>query len=422
MSRLRWPGRGIDAGPAPHLRARGEGVEQRASTLELFFDLVYVFAVTQIALLLHANLTFRGAGQALLLLLVVWWAWVYTTWMTNWFDPDSALVRTVLIGVMLASLLMAIALPRAFGDGALLFACSYAALQVVRNAFVVSATRPGTGLHGAFARILVWSVAVGGLWIAGALASGAARIALWVAAVAIDYAGPAAGYWLPRWGRSAARDWQIESGHFAERFQLFILIALGESIVVTGATASGQTLTAGRLAAIAVAFLGTAALWWLYFDSVAERAQRRLDRSENPGRIGRDAYTYLHLPLVAGIIAAAVGNEIVIAHPGETLGGAKLLALAGGPVLYLLGHVAFRLRIGGSVSRKRLGAAAAIAAIGALGAMIPALAAATLMTGALVALIVVEMVAWRRGRKRTLPRPLERLAAAAGEPARDAGS
>jgi low temperature requirement protein LtrA len=239
--------------------------------------------------------------------------------------------------------------------------------------------------------------------------------------VAIDYAGPAAGYWLPRWGRSSARDWQIESGHFAERFQLFILIALGESIVVTGATASGQPLTTGRLAAIAVAFLGTAALWWLYFDSVAERAQRRLDRSENPARIGRDAYTYLHLPLVAGIIAAAVGNEIVIAHPGASLRAAELLALAGGPVVYLLGHVAFRLRVGGSVSRKRLGAAAAIVAIGALGTLTPALAAAGLMTGALVALIGVGMVAARRRRHRTLPHPLARLAAAAGQPAGDAG-
>jgi low temperature requirement protein LtrA len=421
MSPPRLPGRGIDAGSAPHMRARGEGVEQRATMLELFFDLVYVFAVTQIALLLHANLTFRGVGQALLLLLVVWWAWVYTTWMTNWFDPDSPLVRTVLIGVMLASLLMAIAIPRAFGDGALLFACSYAALQIVRNAFVVSATRPGTGLHGAFARILVWSVGTGGLWVAGALASGWARIALWVAAVAIDYAGPAASYWLPRWGRTSASDWQIESGHFAERFQLFILIALGESIVVTGATASGQTLTAGRLAAIAVAFIGTAALWWLYFDYVAERAQRRLDRSENPGRIGRDAYTYLHLPLVAGIIATAVGDEIVIAHPGARLGAAELLALTGGPVLYLLGHVAVRLRISGTLGRKRLAAAAAIAAVGALGTVIPALAAAALMTGALVALIVVEMVAWRRRRTRTLPGPLARLAAAAARPAGDAG-
>jgi low temperature requirement protein LtrA len=184
--------------------------------------------------------------------------------------------------------------------------------------------------------------------------------------------------------------------------------------VVTGGTAAFEPITASRLAALAVAFLGSAALWWLYFDYVAEIAQRRLDISHERGRLARDAYTYLHIPLVAGIIVTAVGDEIVIKHPGAQLGTAELLALAGGPVLYLLGHLLFRLRMAGSVSRKRLAAAAAIVAAGAVGTVVPALAAAALVTGALAALIVVEMVSSRRRRARGLPGPLERLAASAG--------
>ena len=171
-----------------HLRQQ-TGEEQRATNLELFFDLVFVFAVTQLSHLLGSHLTATGVAKTALLLLVVWWAWVYTTWMTNWFDPDSPVVRCLLIAVMLSSLTMAIAIPDAFGDRAMAFALGYTSLQVVRNAFVVWATDRGTQLHEAFLRISAWSVLVGALWIAGALADDGLRAAIWVAALVIDYAG-----------------------------------------------------------------------------------------------------------------------------------------------------------------------------------------------------------------------------------------
>src|SRR5439155_7554043 len=288
-----------------HLRQRTEQ-EQRATNLELFFDLVFVFAVTQLSHLLGSHLTVTGAAQTALLLLVVWWAWVYTTWMTNWFDPDSPVVRCLLIAVMLASLAMAIAIPHAFGDRALMFALGYGSLQVVRNAFVVWATDRESQLHGAFIRILLWSIAVAGLWIAGALLDDAARATIWTVALAIDYAGPAAGYWVPGIGRALAAEWQIEGSHFAERFQLFIIIALGESIVVTGTTASGLHIDTARAAAIGVSFMISAALWWLYFDYVATIAQRRLATSDQGGALARDAYHYIHTLMVAGISVAAV--------------------------------------------------------------------------------------------------------------------
>jgi low temperature requirement protein LtrA len=391
------------------LRQTGDGEEQRATTLELFFDLVFVFAITQLSHALAQHLDAEGAAKTLFLLLVVWWAWIYTTWMTNWFDPESPVVRSILIAVMLASLLMAIAIPEAFGDRALLFGASYAALQIVRNAFAVFGSPADWPLRPTLARILIWSVAVGVLWVLGGVLGGTALIAIWLAALVLDYAGPYAGYWSPGLGRSPPSDWEIESAHFSERFQLFVIIALGESIVVTGLTASDLDITLARGTAIAVAFLSSAALWWLYFDYVARIAQIRLDAADDRGRLARDAYTYLHIPMIAGIIVTAVGDELVIAHPGEQLSGPELATVVGGPALYLLGHVGFRLRMAHSLSGKRLTAALALCAVGAIGAFIPALATATLVLAVLVALIVAEIVAGSRRRAQGLPSPIEQL-------------
>ena len=391
------------------LRQTSEYEEQRATTLELFFDLVFVFAITQLSHYLVEHLDAEGAAKTLFLLLVVWWAWIYTTWMTNWFDPESPVVRSILIAVMLASLFMAIAIPEAFGDRALMFATSYASLQIIRNAFAVLGSPSDWPLRPALKRILIWSLVVGAMWIVGGALGGAALIAIWIVALVLDYAGPYTGYWNPAHGRSETTDWEIESAHFSERFQLFVIIALGESIVVTGLTAAGFEITLARGAAIAVAFLGSAALWWLYFDYVARIAQVRLDKADDIGRLARDAYTYLHIPMIAGIIVTAVGDELVIAHPSERLSGPELATVAGGPALYLLGHVGFRLRMAGSLSWKRLSAALALCVVGAIGAVLPALATAAFALAVLVALIVAELVAGRRRRARGLPSPIEQL-------------
>jgi low temperature requirement protein LtrA len=372
-----------------HFRQR-TGEEQRATWLELFFDLVFVFAVTQLSHLLLHHLTVRGALQTLILLLVVWWAWIYTAWMTNWFDPDSVLVRLVLLVVMASSLLMAVAIPEAFGDLAALFACSYVALQVLRNAFNVYATPRDNDFSIVFRRILAWSLVSGVLWLAGGFASDDARVWLWIAALAVDYVAPSVGYWTPRLGRSATTDWEIEPAHFAERFQLFIIIALGESIVVTGATASTPAFDLATGTSLMVAFATSAALWWLYFDEVGWRAQRFLSRADDSGRLARDAYTYLHMPIVAGIIVVAVADEVVIAHPGSSPSGVELAVILGGPVLYLIGHTLFRLRMIHNVSRKRLVAIAAIIALAPLGTALPSLGVAACVLAILTALAAAE--------------------------------
>jgi low temperature requirement protein LtrA len=391
---------------------REAGLEQRTTTLELFYDLVFVFAITQVANLLLEHLTWEGVGQAALVLLVVWWSWNYTTWVTNELDPGSIVVRLLLIALMLASLVMAIAIPEAFGDKSLLFAASYVAIQIGRHSFLTfAAADRGTIERRRAGRILTWFVAAGALWIAGALAEGSTRTALWLGALALDYGAPLVTFWLPGRPRLRPEAWEVGTEHFAERFQLFIIIALGESIVVTGATTAELELTTARVAAFGLAFLSTAALWWLYFDLVATIAERRLAQSENRTILARDAYTYLHVLIVAGILLTAVGNELVIAHPTEQLPDAELAAVVCGPALYLLAHVALRLRMAGTIGGRRLTGALACLAVGSIGTFAPALVVGGLLFGVLVAVIVAEQVAAARRRHRGEPSPLERVGA-----------
>jgi low temperature requirement protein LtrA len=392
---------------------REAGVEQHATTLELFYDLVFVFAVTQVSHLLLQHLTWEGAGQAAMVLLVVWWSWNYTTWVTNELDPESIVVRLLLIALMLGSLLMAIAIPDAFGDKALLFACSYVAIQVGRHLFLTfAAAEADTIERRRAARILVWFVVAGALWIAGAIADDGTRTALWLAALALDYGAPLVTFWLPGRERLSPAAWDVGTEHFAERFQLFIIIALGESIVITGATTADLELSTTRVVAFALAFLATAAQWWLYFNLVANIAQRRLAQAANRTLMARDAYTYLHVVIVAGILLGAVGDELVIAHPTGQLPNRELVAVACGPALYLLAHVALRLRMTGTISPRRLAGAVACLAVGAIGTFAPSLVVAALLLGVLVAVIVADQISATRRRRRGEPSPLERLAAA----------
>ncbi len=402
---------GLVSGMRDSLR-RDPGVEQRATSLELFYDLVFVFAITQVSHLLLDHLNWEGVGQSMLVLLVVWWSWNYTTWVTNELDPRSTVVRLLLIALMLGSLLMAIAIPEAFGDKALLFAASYVAIQLGRHTFLTfAAAEPGTIERRRAGRILTWFVAAGILWIAGALADGPTRTLLWLAALAVDYAGPLVTFWLPGRPPLGLEAWKVGTEHFAERFQLFVIIALGESIVITGATTAELDLTTARVVAFALAFLSTAAFWWLYFNLVATIVQRRLALAENRTLLARDAYTYLHVVIVAGILLTAVGDELVIAHPTEELPDNEVAAVVCGPALYLLAHVALRLRVTGTIGGRRLAGALACLAIGAIGTFAPALVVAASLLGVLVAVIVGDQLAGARRRGRGEPSPLERLGA-----------
>ena len=372
-----------------YIRPRGR--EQRATFFELFFDLVYVFAVTQLSHhLLGAGLTWTAAAQTALMLIAVYWAWNYTTWMANWFDPDTNAVRLILIVVMLASLLMAVAIPEGFGARALLFAASYVGLQVARNAFVVVVTPPGP-FNQNFRQILTWSVLSAPLWIAGGIIDDA-RWPLWLVALGVDLAGPLVRFWLPGWGSTPHRLWEIDGNHFAERFELFVIIALGESIVLTGVTASNAGLSASVTVALGLAFVSSTALWWLYFSGTARILVDRISgsRVDEVGALGRDVFTYLHLPIIAGIVLMAVGDELVIAHPNEALELSGALTMLCGPALYLVGLVGCLIRVGHEMPWPTVGTVVILLAAVPLATMVNGMVTLGFVVVVLVALAIVD--------------------------------
>jgi len=374
----------------PYIRRR-DAAEQRATFFELFFDLVYVFAVTQLSHHLLANLSWQGAAEMAFMLIAVYWAWNYTTWMANWFDPETIPVRLILVFVMLTSLLMSVAIPAGFGDQALLFACSYSALQIGRNAFVVVVTPKGD-FNRNFKQILAWSVLSAPLWVAGGLASEELRWMLWLAALGLDLAAPLVMYWIPRVGRTPTSQWEINGGHFAERFQLFVIIALGESIVLTGVTASDTGLGGAHVIALCLAFLGSTALWWLYFGHVGAAVADAIGAStaDQVGRMGRDVYTYLHLPIIAGIVLVAVGDELAVAHPDDALHWTGALVTLGGPALYLLGVMACAARVGRPQSWPRGFVVILLLAAIPLAALAPAIVVSAALIVLLGSLVVAE--------------------------------
>ncbi len=325
-------------------RKRLPGSEAKVEFIELFFDLVFVFAVTQISHGLLRNLTLLGAFQATFLLMAVWWVWIYTSWVTNWMDPRRGPVKFMLFVLMLAGLVLSTSIPEAFAERGLMFAGAYVCMQVGRTAFTAWAFRPHDRPNYLnMCRILAWLVLSGIFWIAGALAEGEMRFALWIVALALEYISPSLRFWTPWLGATPTRDWDIDGGHMAERSAAFIIIALGESVVVMGATLSEAKLDAGVVLAFLASFGASVAMWWLYFAVGAETARHRIEASADPGRVARIAYTYLPVLLIAGIIVTAVADELTVAHPGgHNADLATILTLIGGPALYVFGNLLFK--------------------------------------------------------------------------------
>ena len=382
---------------------------QRVTNIELFFDLVYVFAVTQLSHYLLRETTFDGAFQTAILLAMVWLAWAYTTWVTNWLDPDRLQVRLLLVVLMLISLAMSAALPHAFGDLGIWVGGAYALMQNGRTAFMV-AVLPAGSLRRNYERIQVWCVVSGALAVAGGLVGGHARELLWLLAVGVDVLGGIVGFATPGLGRSRTADWTIEGGHFAERCQAFILIALGESIVIIGATLSAMKhVTATSIGAFVVAFAGSVALWWLYFDRSADASTEVIARSDDPGRLGRTAYHLIHPVMVAGIIVAAAGRreDPHAAVVRATAPSAWLIL--GGPALFLAGHAAFKYVMWQVISWTRLAGVAVLALLAAGRPVLPEIALAA-CAAAVVAVVAAADRRPHRSQPTTAP-------SAAAEPA-----
>jgi len=331
------------------LRARGTAKEGKVAFAELFFDLVFVLTIIQLSHSLAAHYSPTGLVEAAVLMLAVWWVWIYTTWATNWLDPDKAPVRILLFLLMFFGLMLSIAIPTAFGEGGLLFALTFVAMQVGRSAFTAYMMRrdwPENSLN--FTRITAWTLFSAVFWLAGAFVGHEARLVLWLVALSIDYLSPALGFAVPGLGRSAASDWQVSGEHMAERCALFVIICLGETILVTGRTVAGMELLDGfTIILLAVAFLSTATMWWIYFRFGHGEAAHLIEHSATPGRIARMAFTYAHIPIVAGIVLSAVAEEFALAHPHGPVDFKTASAIIGGPVVFLAGNIWFKAAIRG---------------------------------------------------------------------------
>jgi low temperature requirement protein LtrA len=320
----------------------------RVTYVELFFDLVFVFAVTQISHTLLHHFTLLGAVQVTMLFLAVWWVWVFTAWVTNWLNPELTPVRLLLFLMMLGGLVLSTTIPTAFEGRGLWFATAYAVMQVGRTAFwLVSTPHHWTAVRHNAIRILAWLSSSAVFWILGGLAEGETRLWLWIVALAIEYVSPAARFWVPRLGPSSLEAWAVEGGHMAERCALFIIIALGEAVVVNGATFAELSWTTENIIAFVSALVGSIAMWWIYFHKGAEAGSELISKSVESGKLARLAYTYLHMPIVAGIILTAVSDELVLKHPGGHSDPKTFVSAIGGPLLFLVGTILFKLSIRG---------------------------------------------------------------------------
>ena len=327
--------------PTGLLRAR-DPAAGRVAFLELFYDLVFVFAITQLSHFLLHHYMLRGAVESGLLFLAIWWVWIFTTWALNWLDPQRGPVRVMVYASMLLGLFMSMSVERAFDDRGLAFALAFVAMQLGRSLFTAWCFAGHQAQHRGYLRISAWFAASGVFWIAGALAGHDARLAIWGLALAIEYLGPWLRFRTPGLGTSATSEWDVRGEHMAERCGLFVIICLGETLLINGATFAASDWTAEGTTAFVVNFLGTVAMWWLYFHIGQTRAAHLAEHTDDPGRFARIAYTYAHIPIVAGIVLAAIGAELVLAHPSGQATAGEAAAIVGGVALFLVGNGWFK--------------------------------------------------------------------------------
>jgi low temperature requirement protein LtrA len=369
------------------------GREQRVTSLELFFDLVFVYAITQVTLLMSDDPTWGGVGRGLLVLAALWWAWTGYAWLTNTLEPEEGPVRAGMFGAMAAMLVVALAVPEAFGADAVLFGVAYLIVRLLHLLLYAIAGKRDPDLLGAVLRFMPSATLAPAIILAAGFFDGGAQAALWVVALAVDYLGALIG---------RGQGWRVSPAHFAERHGLIVIIALGESIVAIGVGAAGLSLTAGIVSAAALGIAVIVALWWAYFDVYAVLAQRQLSETSGAirARLARDCYSYLHLPMIAGIVLFALGLKKTIEQVGDPLATVPAVALCGGLSLYFLTHVALRVRLvhfirGRTTERPGwIGPGRLATGVGMLAILPAALELPALAALALVAALCWTLIAW----------------------------
>jgi low temperature requirement protein LtrA len=314
----------------------------RVTYVELFFDLVFVFALTQLSAYLYNNQTLLGALEGVIMICALWWAWVSTTWVTNWLDPVKLPVRGAVIALALVSFVMSIAIAEAFGDRAWTFAVAFVVLQLGRTGFIVWATaRHDRAVSRDFLCILVWMTAGAVLWITGAVLPLAVQLPFWAAALGLELIGTVLGYPVPGLGRVKIASWDVSGPHIAERTALFVLIALGEGLLVTGFAFVAMESSPEGIVAMVAAFVAAASCWWIYFDHGERIGAEAIEAADEPGRLVRTAYTWIHLAIISGIVLLSVGDKESLGHP-HTQSLAATIVILGGPLLFLVGTALFR--------------------------------------------------------------------------------
>ncbi|RXZ48333.1 low temperature requirement protein A [Agromyces binzhouensis] len=356
----------------------------RVTYVELFFDLVFVFGLTQLGAYLYENQTLLGALEGAIMVCALWWAWVSTTWVTNWLDPVRIPVRIAVIVLAFIAFVMSASIVEAFGDRAWTFALAYIALKLGRAGFMVWATaRHDAQVSREFGNVLAWALAGSALWIAGALLPLSAQLPFWAAALGLELVGSTLGYPVPGRGRMEIGRWDVSGAHIAERTALFVLIALGEGLLVTGFAFVAEDSSGVRIIALVTAFVAAAACWWIYFDHGERIGSEAIEAADTPGRVARTAYSWVHLLIVGGIVLLGVGDKEVLAHPHEQ-SAAAVVTVLGGPLLFLVGTVLFRRVLERRWMRAQLAGIGGIVVVVAATPWLDPLA-----TGVLAALVLV---------------------------------
>jgi low temperature requirement protein LtrA len=362
----------------------------RVTYIELFFDLIFIFALTQLSRYLYENQSWTGALESAMLVLALWWVWVYTTWVTNWLDPARLPVRGVIIALSFVGLVMSTSIFESFGDRGIVFAIAYVTLQLGRTMFMVFAlARHDRALHQTFLRMLAWLSVAAVFWIVGALLPLEYRLPFWIAALAIEYVSASLGFRVPGTGKAAVDDWDLSGPHIAERSALFVIIALGESFLVTGFAFVAQESSVAGVLGMLLAFVTAVAMWWLYFDHGERAGSKAIARASAPGRIVRLAYTYVHAIIIAGIVLTSVADKEILEHPDEAMSWSTAVTVVGGPVLYLVGLVLFRRIVARELLISHLAGVAALLVVFAL-----AFQVSPLLLGAMTTAVLVIVAAW----------------------------
>ena len=385
------------------LRPSDSARADRVTYVELFFDLVFVFALTQLSSYLAEHQNPAGLLEGVIMVCALWWAWVSTTWVTNWLDPVALPVRGVVIGLAFVALVMSVAIAEAFGDRAWAFALSYVVLQLGRTGFLVWALwRHDRPVARDFACVLAWTGLASAFWVVGALLPLPAQLPFWGAALAVELAGTLLGYPVPGLGRLRLGGWDVSGPHIAERSALFVLIAIGEGILVAGFAFVDLESSVASTTAMANAFVMAAALWWIYFDHGERVGAETIERAPEPARLARTAYTFVHLLVIAGVVVTSGADKELLGHPDER-GLAAFTVVLGGPALFLAGTALFRRVVAG---RWPIAHLCGVLAFAALAVVAGAVADATPLAIGLGATLVLVAVAaaetvdrLRRGRR-----------------------